>query len=356
MKLLVTGGGGFLGSHVCEYFRKQGANVIAYDNWTKAELMRTGYQVDGCREYMQAILKNLGIVIVSEDIRDLPTLNQYAEGCDLIIHCAAQPAMTIALEQPTLDVKTNVVGTVNVLEACRVNKIPMVNCSSIHVYGNGYNSTLFVDESGHIQVAGGGLLDEDDITMTGLITPLHTSKFAAEYYVRTYAESYRLPVATFRLTGMYGPRQFGGEDHGWVANFAIKTLLGLPIKVFPIELDGKLYPGTEQVRDIIYVGDVVDAFDRWYKSGCPAGLYNICGGLKTKTTLGEVLDYLALKMGKEQVFEPVSAARKGDLYHFVGSYMKAESAFGWRPQTSVSDGLDRLAEWVKRVESIFRSE
>jgi CDP-paratose 2-epimerase len=137
MKILVTGGCGFLGSHVCEYYKKKGAEVIAFDNLTKHELMRTGYDVEGARFYNWNFLKELGVTLIKGDIRNKDSVFEVAKDCDYIIHTAAQPAMTISIEQPELDITTNVIGTFNLLEAARKYKIPIVYCSTIHVYAKG---------------------------------------------------------------------------------------------------------------------------------------------------------------------------------------------------------------------------
>ena len=120
MKVLVTGGCGFLGSHVCEYYINRGDSVIAYDSMTKYELERVGYGVDASRDYNWNFLEKLGVTMVKEDIRDFETLLEHSQGVDYIIHTAAQPAMTISEEDPELDFSTNVRGTFNVLKVARM--------------------------------------------------------------------------------------------------------------------------------------------------------------------------------------------------------------------------------------------
>ena len=136
MRVLVTGGCGFIGSHVCEYYINKGNEVIAYDNLTKAELERTGYATEVCRDHNREFLVGLGVSLVKGDVRDLGELMKSAEGCDYIVHTAAQPAMTISWESPELDFSTNVLGTFNVLEVARRMRIPVASCATIHVYGN----------------------------------------------------------------------------------------------------------------------------------------------------------------------------------------------------------------------------
>ena len=116
MKVLVTGGCGFLGSHVCEYYIHKGWGVISYDNMTKHELIRTGFAAESARLYNWDYLKSISVEMVLADVRDLKQLMDYANGCDYIIHTAAQPAMTISWEAPELDITTNIIGTFNVLE------------------------------------------------------------------------------------------------------------------------------------------------------------------------------------------------------------------------------------------------
>src|SRR5262249_9222531 len=126
MKVLVTGGCGFIGSHACEFFHQQGWEVIAYDNMTKFELDRTGYSADRARNYKWNLLGNMGVERVQGDIRDLAQLLDHASGCDFIIHTAAQPAVTISIEDPIVDLQTNVLGTAHVLESARKHSIPVV--------------------------------------------------------------------------------------------------------------------------------------------------------------------------------------------------------------------------------------
>lgn len=342
MRVLVTGGAGFLGSHVCEYYRALGEEVVAFDNLTKHELMRTGYRVDAARSYNWEFLRSLGVELFKGDVRNKEELLEAAKGCDYIVHTAAQPAMTISIEQPEFDFSVNVIGTLNVLEVARKYDLPVVNCSTIHVYGNALNKTLKEAETRYIRDP--PAINEEHPIMQGEITPLHASKRAAEVYVQAYIDTYGLKAATFRLTGMYGPRQFGGEDHGWVANFAIRTILGLPITVFG---SGK------QVRDILYASDAAASFDAFYKHQIP-GIYNIGGGPERAISLLECLALLRELTGMEQriEFKPV---RPGDLWYFVCDITKAREKLGWEPKVSNREGIQRLVDWVRLNRYLFES-
>lgn len=351
-KILVTGGCGFLGSHVCEEFKKKGWEVTAYDNLTKFEYSRISYfDVEKVRDYNLRLLEKIGVAVVIDDIRNLKTLMKAAESCDFIAHCAAQPAMTIALEDPQLDFDVNAKGTLNVLECARKYGIPMVNCSTIHIYGNGINEYLNEKEDRfHLEYYpdsdiwdGKPSIFEGDPILTGKLTPLHASKRTAEIYMQAYIDTYGARAANFRLTGMYGPRQFGGEDHGWVANFAIRTILGLPITVF----------GTDkQVRDILYVKDAVDAFYKWFEHGCPPGTYNIGGGEGCITSLKNCLNILESLTGKTQDLH-LEPERHGDLYYFCCNTDKAMKSFHWTPTILPHLGISSLVHWIEENKEVF---
>ncbi len=175
MKVLVTGGAGFLGSHVCEYYRNRGDEVVALDNLTKHELDRTGYNVDAIRNYNIDFLKDIGVELVKGDIKYIMDVKNAAVDCDFIVHTAAQPAMTISIENPRLDFKANVQGTFNVLEVARRCDIPMVSCATIHVYGNKINNQLKETTTRYIK-NGEPSIDESQATVEGTLTPLHASK------------------------------------------------------------------------------------------------------------------------------------------------------------------------------------
>ena len=340
LKIFVTGGCGFLGSHICEYYQSRGDEVIAFDNLTKFELSRTSYQVEGSRMYNASFLKERGVQIIEGDIRDKESLMSAAQGCDSIAHTAAQPAMTIAIDHPDLDLTSNVNGTVNVLEAARRYDVPVVSCSSIHVYGNGINQEIQEQEDRFVRTP--PAIDESYPIMTGQLSPLHASKRAGELYVQAYTDTYGLKAATYRLSGMYGPRQFGGEDHGWVANFAIRTILGLPIKIF----------GTDkQVRDILYATDAVRAIDAFFQNPRP-GIYNVGGGEKTAVSIHECLELISEISGKRSDIH-LEPARHGDLWYFISDISKIRHKLGWEPVILPRAGIKNLIRWIESEKHLF---
>ncbi len=341
MKVLVTGGCGFLGSHLCEFFARRGDEVICLDNMTKVELTRTGYVTEAARQYNWDFLGRLGVKRLREDIRKAEIVMDYSSGCDYIAHTAAQPAMTISWEDPVLDFTTNVIGTFNLLEAARRHKIPMASCATIHVYGNKINDTL--KEAATRYDREPAAIDENHPTMEGNLSPLHASKMAGDIYIRTYVQTYGVEAASFRLTGIYGPRQFGGEDHGWVANFSIRAVMDRPLTIF----------GTgKQVRDILYAEDVSLAFQAFYERRSP-GVYNIGGGPAQAISLLECIDIIKDICGKdiEVTFEP---DRYGDLRYFVCDIGKARQELGWEPAVSPRPGVEKLIEWVQQERHLFQ--
>ena len=340
MRVLVTGGCGFLGSHVCEQFLERGWEVVSYDNMTKLELARTGYQTEESRDHNWKLLEGLGTKMVRADVRDLDELLDQSSGCDFVVHTAAQPAVTISLDEPLLDMTTNVVGTVNVLESARRHGVPIASCATVHVYGNQINDSLVEAETRFTRdpVA----IDESASTMTGFLSPLHASKASADHYVNAYAQAYDMRAASFRLTGLYGPRQLGGEDHGWVANFVIRNLLRWPITLF----------GTgKQLRDILFATDAAAAFYAFYENG-EAGAYNIGGGPPNMISLIEALQLIEELTGRpnDVGYEPV---RFGDLSYFVCDTTRASNVFGWQSTIRPKDGISRLIEWVESNRQLF---
>jgi len=152
MKVLVTGGCGFLGYHVCAWFRARGADVVAYDNLSKHELARSPYMRAEARDHNRQALAALGVRIAVEDIRDANTLAAYARHADYLCHTAAQPAMTISCEDPRLDFTTNTAGTFNVLDAARLARIPVAVCSSIHTFGpDAINASLTETDTRYVR-------------------------------------------------------------------------------------------------------------------------------------------------------------------------------------------------------------
>lgn len=341
MKVLVTGGCGFLGANICLFYRDRGAEVVAFDNLAKHEFSRNPYMKPEARYYNKNLLESAGVKVVVEDIRNLEALLDSAQGRDYLVHTAAQPAMTISWEDPVLDFSSNTLGTFHVLETARQLKIPAAICSSIHTFGpDRINASLQEDATRYTREP--VEIGDDEPLLQGVVTPLHASKRSNEIYTQCYIDTYDLKIACFRLSGIYGPYQFGGEDHGWVANFAIRTVIGEPLTIF----------GTgKQLRDILYAADVAEAFDSFYRRQVP-GIYTLGGGRENMISLLESIDMITEITGRRPPVQ-FEKARFGDLKYFVTDYSRFFQSTGWRPRVRPAAGIANLIAWVKQNEGLF---
>ena len=146
------------------------------------------------------------------------------------------------------------------------------------------------------------------------------------------------------MTGIYGPNQFGGEDHGWVANFAIRAELGLPITIF----------GTgKQLRDILFASEAAAAFEAFYKSPKP-GIYNVGSGETNAISLIESIQLIEELLGKKADVR-FEEGRFGDLRYFVTDYSKVRSAIDWEPKVSPREGIGDLVHWIRSNPPLFSS-
>jgi CDP-paratose 2-epimerase len=341
MKVLVTGGCGFLGSNICLGFKEKGWDVIAYDNLAKHEFKKNPYMKPEARDYNKYLLESKGVNVVVADIRDKETLLSAASGCNYICHTAAQPAMTISWEDPELDFSTNTRGTFNVLETARKYNIPVAICSSVHTYGPDWiNNSLTEGETRYIREP--VEINESAPLLQGMVSPLHASKRANEIYAQSYIDTYGMKIACFRLTGIYGPNQFGGEDHGWVANFAIRNIIDLPLTLF----------GTgKQLRDILYASDVVSAFESFYNNPV-SGVYTLGGGKENMISLIECIKMIGEITGKKSRVK-FGKGRPGDLRYFVGDSSKFMKATGWSPKVRPQEGVRKIIEWIQANKNLF---
>jgi CDP-paratose 2-epimerase len=328
MKVLVTGGCGFLGTNLVEALARRGDETVVLDN-----LARRGSERN--RDY----LAEGGLArIVDADIRDPDAVEAAARGCDAIVHLAAQVAVTTSVADPRTDFDVNATGTVNVLEAARRSgRAPTVVFASTNKVYGGMEEAGVIDTGERYAYADlpGGVPES---TPLDFHSPYGCSKGAADQYVRDYARIYDLPTAVFRMSCLYGPHQFGNEDQGWLAHFAISALRGEGVSIFG---DGK------QVRDVLFVDDVVDVYLRALDRG-PAlsgEIVNIGGGPEKTLTLLQLVAMLEARLGR-----PMSVTyedwRPGDQRVYISDVHRAEQVFGWTPTTEVADGVGRLVDWI----------
>jgi CDP-paratose 2-epimerase len=345
MKVLVTGGAGFVGSHVAEYYAKKGSEVIIFDNLSRVEIQ--GKSV-GDPLYNWNYLKNnyCNIELVKGDIRSFEKLKEAAEGSELIVHTAAQVAVTTSVVNPRVDFDVNALGSFNVLEATRVNDAVVVYCGTNKVYGENVNKIAVIEREKRYDYADpkykNGIPEEFPIDLTGH-SPYGCSKLAADVYVQDYAYTYGLKTGVFRQSCIYGERQFGVEDQGWVAWFVIATLTDRPITIYG---DGK------QVRDVLYVSDLVEAFDRFINSNLKHGIFNVGGGAKNTLSLIELLDMLKELTGKSH-HTSFADWRPADQKVYISDISRAKNVLNWEPKVSPSEGVRRLVEWVSQNTVLF---
>jgi CDP-paratose 2-epimerase len=338
LKALITGGAGFIGSNLARRLIGEGHRVTVYDN-----LSRPG--ADKNAGWLRAECGD-GWTLLRADIRDFEALRQAAAGVDVIYHLASQVAVTTSVQDPRLDFEVNALGTFNVLEAARLSdQRPIVLYASTNKVYGGMEDVVVVEgeKSYAYRDYPHGIPESYPLDFH---SPYGCSKGAGDQYVRDYARIYGLPTVVFRQSCIYGTRQFGVEDQGWVAWFLIAAVTGQPITIYG---DGK------QVRDLLWVDDLLDLYDlAVQKIEVAAGqVYNVGGGPgNTLSVWRELGPILAELMGREI---PVAWDdwRPGDQPIFVTDIRKAERELGWRPRTSREEGVRRLYEWVAANRALF---
>lgn len=340
MKILITGGAGFVGSHVAEYYAKKGEVVVVFDNLSRAELL--GYETLNVLYNWNYLKRYENIELITGDIRDAEMIKDAAKNADVIIHTAAQTAVTTSLENPRTDFEINAIGTFNVLEAARLseNNPCVIYCSTNKVYGSNVNKISVHEGVKRYEFADEKYregIPEDFPTDLCEHTPYGASKFTGDIYVQDYAQVYGLKTGIFRMSCIYGTRQFGVEDQGWVAWFTIAILLGKPITIYG---DGK------QVRDVLYVDDLVKAYDLFINSNLKQAVFNIGGGSENTLSLLELLDLLEELAGKRT---KISYAdwRPSDQKVYISDITRIQKEMGWKTEVSVKDGVGKLVDWVK---------
>jgi CDP-paratose 2-epimerase len=276
------------------------------------------------------------------DVRDRLAVQRAVAGADQVFHFAAQVAVTTSLDDPRTDFDVNAGGTFNLLEALRGldEPPPLLFTSTNKVYGTLPDVPLERHgehwEPRHPELRVHGL---DESLPLDFCTPYGCSKGAADQYVLDHAKSYGLPAAVFRMSCIYGPHQHGTEDQGWVAHFLLRALAGETITI---------YGDGAQVRDVLWVEDLVDALLR-ARDGIDelAGLaFNVGGGSDNAVSLLEVIELIADVHGSRPRVE-LAPARPGDQRYYVADTRRLEAATGWRQQVGVAEGVEELYRWLQ---------
>jgi CDP-paratose 2-epimerase len=333
MKWIVTGAAGFIGCNTVRILAERGIEVVGIDN-----LSRPGAELN-----LEWLHEHAGGTFTFErcDIRDTHRLNALvAEHCDasVLLHLAAQVAVTTSIRDPRADFEMNALGSFNVCEAVRVHapECLLIYASTNKVYGSSVHDVELRDGRWWHRTAVGGI---DEATPLDFHSPYACSKGAGEQYVLDYARTYGLRTVSIRQSCIYGPRQFGIEDQGWVAWLTAAALAGQPFTIYG---DGL------QVRDLLFVDDLAELYLRCAEQpdavrGLPL---NAGGGPANALSVLELVGYLEGKLGgpPEHGF---AEQRSGDQRFFVADTTRARDLLGWSPSVSIDDGLDRLYAWIE---------
>ena len=338
MKTIIMGGAGFIGCNAASRYLRKGQRVVVIDNLSR----------DGVRKNLDWLRSQGSLEFVELDIRNAGELARvFREQCDAdrVLHLAAQVAVTTSVTAPREDFETNAIGTFNVLEAMRLAGMtaPLIYSSTNKVYGE--MTDIGVSErDGRYQYEAlpYGVSEQRNLDFH---SPYGCSKGAADQYVIDYHRIYGLRTIVFRQSCIYGYRQFGAEDQGWIAWFMIASQLGRPITVYG---DGK------QVRDVLFIDDLLDAYDAAFAAGDSAfgRAYNIGGGPDNVLSLLDLLSYIEKRRGRKLGYD-FADWRPGDQKAFISDIRRARAELGWAPGTSALRGLELLYDWVASNKDLF---
>ncbi len=339
MKVIITGGAGFIGINVALRHLNFGDEIVLIDN-----LSRKGTRIN-----LKLVEKNSKVKFYKTDIRNFSDINKIFKlhkDASIIYHLAAQVAVTTSVFYPRQDFEINVLGTLNILESMRINKCKglLIYASTNKVYGGMENAVVKLKKNRYQYIDYTKGIDEN--FNLDFHSPYGCSKGAADQYVRDYHRIYGLNTTVFRQSCIYGQNQFGVEDQGWVAYFIIAAVLDLPITIYG---DGK------QVRDILWVEDLIDAYLLAYKNikVINGQIFNIGGGPKNQMSLLELISILEKKINKKIKLK-FSTWRPGDQKIFVSNNNKLEEKLTWRPKVCANYGIDLLISWVKKNSSVIK--
>jgi len=335
----ITGGAGFIGSNYVSRLLERGEKVTIYDNLSRAGAPRN-------LAWLKEKFGEAAFQMTVGDVRDAALLTVSSRTADVIVHLASQVAVTTSVTHPREDFEINALGTFNVLEAARLNeRKPVILYSSTNKVYGGMEDVKVVEDDTRWRYADLPLGCPETQPLD-FHSPYGCSKGTGDQYVRDYSRIYDLPTVVLRQSCIYGPRQFGVEDQGWVAWMIIAAVTGRQITICG---DGK------QIRDVLHVDDLLNGYDTAIAriDVVKGRVYNLGGGpentMSIWTEFGPRLESL---LGK-----PIAVARSdwrpGDQKVFVADIRKAKRELGWEPKIGVEEGVKKLFEWVKENRNLF---
>ena len=338
-KWIITGGAGFIGCHAAAHLQHQGHDVVLVDNLSR----------HGTYENLSWLRQHGVTRFVRADVRDAARMREILArhaDADAVLHLAAQVAVSTSVVDPRTDFEINALGTFNVLEAVRTaaKARPVVLYSSTNKVYGGMESVEVVERDGRYAFRDlpQGVDEEQPLDFH---SPYGCSKGTGDQYVRDYARIYGLRTVSFRQSCIYGTRQFGIEDQGWIAWFCVAVVTGQPFSIFG---DGK------QIRDTLWVDDLVDAYQAAYEriDSVAGEAFNVGGGPANTLSLCELVARLEREFGRS--LDPAFGDwRPGDQRVFVADIRKAERRLGWKPRVSTTEGVGRLIDWVRDNAHLF---
>ena len=336
---LVTGGAGFIGSNYAHRLIQRGERVTIYDNLSRGGAARNVV-------WLKDQFGEKGFRLIVGDLRSASLLAESAKDADVIVHLAGQVTVTNSVTNPREDFESNALGTFNALEAARLSgRNPIFLYSSTNKVYGGMEDVVVIEEPTRwlYQDLEYGCAETQPLDFH---SPYGVSKGSGDQYTRDYSRIYGLRSVVFRQSCIYGPRQFGIEDQGWLAWMMIAAVTGKQITIFG---DGK------QVRDVLHVNDLLDAYDAAIEKidRAKGQVYNMGGGprnvLAVWSEFGPILERL---LGKQ--IEVVRGDwRPGDQRVFYVDYSKAKRELDWEPKIDLEEGIELLFDWVKANKELF---
>lgn len=347
MRILITGGAGMVGSHAAEYFaRKNKKNkVVILDNFFRSKWL--SYNKESVEHNWQFLSRYKNITRIKGDIclkKDLN--NAIGKGVDVVIHAAGQPSVIFSMTYPHIDFRINALGTLNVLEEIRkkTKEAIIIYCSTNKVYGENIGIVPLRETNSRYEYRDiKGIKEDMSTDLTGH-TPYGVSKLTGDIYMQEYAKLYKIKTNIFRMSCIYGTRQFGIEEQGWLCWFIIAAILKKPIKIFG---NGK------QVRDVLYVTDLIRAFESCIDKPTEGEIFNIGGGVNNNVSLLEFLDGLVNLLGNRPKIE-FDDWRPSDQKVYISDLTKINKTLSWSPIIDKKEGIKLLFNWIKRNINFFK--
>ena len=336
---LVTGGAGFIGSNYVARCLARGEKIVIFDN-----LSRRGTEEN--LEWLSDRFDRKSFELIKEDIRDAEAMKAAAKGADRVLHLAAQVAVTTSVTDPRTDFEINAMGAFNALEAARHSgrNPAFIYSSTNKVYGGMENVAVVEKETrfDYVDLPDGASEDQQ----LDFHSPYGCSKGCGDSYVRDYARIYQLPTVVFRQSCIYGTRQFGIEDQGWLAWFVIAAIKGRPITI---------YGNGKQVRDVLFIDDLLDAYDAAFSriNKVAGQVFNIGGGRENAVSVwmefGPMIESLLGRAVKTRQKD----WRPGDQPVYISDIRKARTMLEWQPKVRLDQGVRRLFDWVTDNQNLF---